>query len=104
LRALECVAGARRLRKTSLLAWPRARDERPFAWVSLDAGDNDPVALVAAVLAALDQVLGLADALGGAQAVRERRSRSSSCRRPGARASTEDARSCSCSCLTIITR
>jgi len=50
---------------------PRARDERPFAWVSLDAGDNDPVALVAAVLAALDQVLGLADALGGAQAVRE---------------------------------
>jgi LuxR family transcriptional regulator, maltose regulon positive regulatory protein len=45
--------------KTTLLALWRERDERPFAWVSLDAADNDPVALVAGVLAALDRVLGL---------------------------------------------
>jgi LuxR family transcriptional regulator, maltose regulon positive regulatory protein len=55
--------------KTTLLALWRARDERPFAWVSLDPGDNDPVALVAAVLEALDPVLGLDDALAEALAV-----------------------------------
>jgi LuxR family maltose regulon positive regulatory protein len=57
--------------KTTLLALWRARDERPFAWVSLDSGDNDPVALVAAVLEALDPVLGLDDALAAALAVPE---------------------------------
>ena len=57
--------------KTTLLALWRARDERPFAWVSLDAGDNDPVALVAAVLGALDPVLALDRALAEALAVPE---------------------------------
>jgi LuxR family transcriptional regulator, maltose regulon positive regulatory protein len=45
--------------KTTLLALWGERDQRPFAWVSLDAADNDPVAFVAAVLAALDRVLDL---------------------------------------------
>ena len=33
--------------KSTLLALWREHDERPFAWVSLDATDNDPAALVA---------------------------------------------------------
>lgn len=52
--------------KTTLLAQWRAHDERPFAWVSLDAGDNDPIALAAEVLAALSTVLELDDALSDA--------------------------------------
>jgi len=43
--------------KTTLLALWRERDERPFAWASLEAADNDPVALVEGMLAALDPVL-----------------------------------------------
>jgi LuxR family maltose regulon positive regulatory protein len=50
--------------KTTLLALWRERDQRPFAWVSLDAADNDPVAFVAAVLAALDPILDLDAAIG----------------------------------------
>jgi LuxR family transcriptional regulator, maltose regulon positive regulatory protein len=57
--------------KTTLLALWRARDDRPFAWVSLDAGDNDPVAFLGAVIDALDPVLGLDDAIGEALAVPE---------------------------------
>ena len=49
--------------KTTLLALWRHRDERPFAWVSLEAADNDPVALIAAVIAALDPILELDPAL-----------------------------------------
>jgi LuxR family maltose regulon positive regulatory protein len=43
--------------KTMLLALWSERDERPFVWVPLDASDNDPVALVASVLAALDPIV-----------------------------------------------
>jgi LuxR family maltose regulon positive regulatory protein len=50
--------------KTTLLALWRERDERPFAWVSLDGSDNDPVALVASVLAALSPILDLDPAIG----------------------------------------
>jgi LuxR family maltose regulon positive regulatory protein len=50
--------------KTTLLALSRERDERPFAWVSLDATDNDPVVLVASVLAALDHIVDLDGAIG----------------------------------------
>lgn len=51
--------------KTTLLALWRERDERPFAWLSLDAGDNDPVALIAGLLATLEPVLELrGEALG----------------------------------------
>src|SRR3712207_3116883 len=42
--------------KTTLLALWRDRDERPFAWVSLEAADNDPVTLVATLLAAVDPI------------------------------------------------
>ena len=41
---------------TTLLALWAARDERPFGWVTLEAADNDPVALMAGVLAALDPI------------------------------------------------
>jgi LuxR family maltose regulon positive regulatory protein len=57
--------------KTTLLALWRERDERPFAWVSLDRTDNDPVAFGNAVLHGLEPVLGLdpelADALNVAE-------------------------------------
>lgn len=52
--------------KTTLLALWRERDERPFAWVSLDAADDDPVALVASVIAALDPLLDLDPLIGDA--------------------------------------
>jgi LuxR family transcriptional regulator, maltose regulon positive regulatory protein len=42
--------------KTTLLAQWAARDDRPFAWVSLDRRDNDPVALLTYVAAALDRI------------------------------------------------
>src|SRR5919109_2111172 len=42
--------------KTTLLAQWAARDERPFAWVSLESRDDDPVALLTYVAAALDSV------------------------------------------------
>jgi LuxR family maltose regulon positive regulatory protein len=54
--------------KTTLLALWRRRDERPFAWVSLEAADNDAVRLVGCVLAALQTIVpvnpALRDALG----------------------------------------
>jgi LuxR family maltose regulon positive regulatory protein len=50
--------------KTTLLALWRELDERPFAWVSLDASDNDPIALVAALLSALTPVVGVDAAVG----------------------------------------
>jgi LuxR family maltose regulon positive regulatory protein len=42
--------------KTTLLAQWAARDERPFAWVSLESRDDDPVALLTYIAAALDSV------------------------------------------------
>lgn len=42
--------------KTTLLAQWAARDDRPFAWVSLERRDNDPVALLTYIAAALDGV------------------------------------------------
>jgi LuxR family transcriptional regulator, maltose regulon positive regulatory protein len=52
--------------KTALLAdWAR-RSRRPVAWLSLDAGDNDPARFWRHVVAALDQARpGLADRLAG---------------------------------------
>jgi LuxR family maltose regulon positive regulatory protein len=52
--------------KTTLLALWRARDERPFVWVSLEAADNDPVALIRSVVSALDPVLDLDGAVAEA--------------------------------------
>lgn len=43
--------------KTSLLALWREREQRPFAWVSLEAADNDPVTFARRVLAALERIL-----------------------------------------------
>ncbi len=42
--------------KTILLAQWAARDERPFAWISLDRRDNDPVVLLRHVAAALNEI------------------------------------------------
>ena len=42
--------------KSTLLAQWARRDRRPFAWVSLDARDNDPVVLLTYVAATLDNV------------------------------------------------
>jgi len=42
--------------KTTLLGQVRAADVRPFAWVSLAEGDNDPVALMERVARELDRI------------------------------------------------
>jgi LuxR family maltose regulon positive regulatory protein len=45
--------------KTTLLAQWAERDERPFAWVSIDERDDEPVVLLRHVAAALHRVVGL---------------------------------------------
>jgi LuxR family maltose regulon positive regulatory protein len=52
--------------KTTLLALWQGRDERPFAWVTLDPSDNDPVALVGCLVAALDPIVHIEHAAGDA--------------------------------------
>ena len=42
--------------KTMLLAQWAERSERPFAWLSIDAGDNDPIVLLTYVANALDRI------------------------------------------------
>ena len=43
--------------KTTLLAqWLASRIHSPFAWVSVDAGDNDPVVLLTYIAVALDRI------------------------------------------------
>jgi LuxR family transcriptional regulator, maltose regulon positive regulatory protein len=42
--------------KTTLLAEWAARSRRPFAWVSVDEGDNDPIVLLTYIAAALDRL------------------------------------------------
>ena len=42
--------------KTTLLAQWAASSERPFAWVSVDERDNDPIVLLTYIAAALDRV------------------------------------------------
>jgi LuxR family maltose regulon positive regulatory protein len=42
--------------KSTLLATWASTDERPFAWLSLDQGDTDPVALWSGVLGAIREV------------------------------------------------
>lgn len=49
--------------KTTVLAeWAR-RDERPFAWLSVDEGDNDPVTLLTHLAVAFDRVQPLGEAV-----------------------------------------
>ena len=42
--------------KTTLLAQWASRSRRPFAWVSVDENDNDPIVLLTYVAVALDRV------------------------------------------------
>src|SRR6478735_10173114 len=42
--------------KTTILAQWADRDGRPFAWVSVDERDNDPLVLVRHIAAALDRI------------------------------------------------
>src|SRR6185312_748826 len=42
--------------KTTLLAEWASQSQRPFAWVSVDEDDNDPIVLLTYVAAALDRV------------------------------------------------
>jgi LuxR family maltose regulon positive regulatory protein len=42
--------------KTTLLAQWASRSQRPFAWVSVDERDNDPIVLLTYVAAALDRI------------------------------------------------
>jgi LuxR family maltose regulon positive regulatory protein len=50
--------------KTTLLAQWAERDERPFAWVSVDAHDNDPHVLLVHLAAALARIEAPADVAG----------------------------------------
>lgn len=45
--------------KSSLLALWRRRDDRRFAWVSIDEGDDDPAVFLKGIVAALDPVASL---------------------------------------------
>ena len=53
---LVTVSGAAGYGKTTLIRQWMQDDDRPFAWVSLDSGDNDPVVLLRYVAAALDDL------------------------------------------------
>ena len=53
---LATVVAAPGFGKTTLLAQWAARDERPFAWVSIDERDNDPLVLLRHVAAAFEHV------------------------------------------------
>src|SRR5881394_378847 len=41
---------------TALAQWALSREQRPFAWVSVDQHDNDPVVLLTYVAVAVDRV------------------------------------------------
>jgi LuxR family maltose regulon positive regulatory protein len=43
--------------KSTLLALWQQRDERPFAWVCVERGDDDPVVFVASLVASLDPII-----------------------------------------------
>jgi len=66
------VSGPPGYGKTTLLAQWASRSKRPFAWVSLDQQDNDPVILLTYIATALDRVFPLDsaifDALGSSSA------------------------------------
>jgi LuxR family maltose regulon positive regulatory protein len=49
--------------KTTLLAEWASRSRRPFAWVSVDEDDNDPIVLLTYIAAALDRVAPLEPAV-----------------------------------------
>jgi LuxR family transcriptional regulator, maltose regulon positive regulatory protein len=49
--------------KTTLLTQWASRDPRPFAWVSVDERDNDPLTLLRSVVAALDRIEPVTDAV-----------------------------------------
>ncbi len=54
-----CVFAPAGYGKTTLLAQMVAREQRPVVWVSVDEGDNDPVALLLHVAVAVDRVFSL---------------------------------------------
>src|SRR3982751_1375737 len=49
-------AGAGYGKTTALAQWAVSGEQRPFAWVSVDQHDNDPVVLLTYVAVALDRV------------------------------------------------
>lgn len=55
-RPLVLVSATAGYGKTTLLAQWAARSRRPFAWVSLDRRDNDPIVLLTYVATALDRL------------------------------------------------
>lgn len=67
---LVCVAAPAGYGKTTLLAQWGESDPRPFAWVSLDGTDNDPVELLTYVALALNRLEPLGGAVFAALSVR----------------------------------
>src|SRR3954471_6052673 len=56
-------AGAGYGKTTVLAQWVQSHGQRPFAWVSVDQHDNDPVVLLTYVAAALDRVASIDEAV-----------------------------------------
>ena len=61
-------AGAGYGKSTTLAQWAQASSDGPFAWVSLDRHDNDPVVLLTYIAAALDESEALDDGVFAALA------------------------------------
>ena len=53
---LALVVGPAGYGKTTALAEWAEQDERPFAWITLDPGDDDPGRLLASIAFALDEI------------------------------------------------
>src|SRR4051794_2098989 len=53
---LALVVGPAGYGKTTALAEWAEQDERPFAWITLDSGDDDPARLLASIAFALDEI------------------------------------------------
>ena len=56
-RSVVAISAAAGYGKTTLLAQWAALDPRPFAWISLDGQDNDPVVLLTYIAAALQRLI-----------------------------------------------
>ena len=75
--------------KTTLLALWAEADDRPFAWLSLDPHDNDPIVLLTHLAVALDRIS------------RCRPTSSTPCARPGSRCPPRSSRAWARPCPTL---
>ena len=87
--------------KTTVLAEWAEQDERPFAWITIEKADNDPVRLIGFVAAALDDLKAGRSRVFGAGRRCSRGSRRPRC--IGSEGTWMAATPSSCSCSTMLT-